>query len=66
MVKESKYTVFFTGAGVSTSSGVSDYRGPNGAWTKRRIAELQQSVRQQGVILASTINTAPSGCFELL
>jgi mono-ADP-ribosyltransferase sirtuin 6 len=29
-MRESKYTVFYTGAGVSTSSGVSDYRGPTG------------------------------------
>eukprot|EP00727_Mastigamoeba_balamuthi_P006497 m51a1_g2468 putative transcriptional sir2 family protein (467) ;mRNA; r:36099-37602 len=40
LVRGSSYTVFFTGAGVSTSSGVSDYRGPNGAWTKRRINQL--------------------------
>jgi NAD-dependent SIR2 family protein deacetylase len=41
MVKQSKYTVFFTGAGVSTSAGVGDYRGPSGAWTKRKIRELE-------------------------
>jgi NAD-dependent SIR2 family protein deacetylase len=40
-VKQSKYTVFFTGAGVSTSAGVGDYRGPSGAWTKRKIKELE-------------------------
>jgi len=42
MVMESKYTVFFTGAGVSTSAGVGDYRGPSGAWTMRKIKELQR------------------------
>ncbi|KAH3764888.1 transcriptional regulator, Sir2 family protein [Pelomyxa schiedti] len=41
MVTNSSYTVFFTGAGVSTSSGVGDYRGPSGAWTQRRINELK-------------------------
>jgi NAD-dependent SIR2 family protein deacetylase len=41
MVRESKYTVFYTGAGVSTSAGVADYRGPSGAWTQRKIIELQ-------------------------
>eukprot|EP01061_Rhynchopus_euleeides_P033046 TRINITY_DN5517_c0_g1_i3.p1 TRINITY_DN5517_c0_g1~~TRINITY_DN5517_c0_g1_i3.p1 ORF type:complete len:419 (+),score=163.79 TRINITY_DN5517_c0_g1_i3:59-1258(+) len=45
LVQASKYTVFFTGAGVSTSAGVSDYRGPSGAWTKRKIAELQRLSR---------------------
>lgn len=41
-VRESKYTVFFTGAGVSTSAGVGDYRGPTGAWTMSRIRELKR------------------------
>jgi hypothetical protein len=41
LVRKSKYTVFFTGAGVSTSAGISDYRGPTGAWTRARVAELQ-------------------------
>lgn len=41
-VRESRYTVFYTGAGVSTSAGIGDYRGPSGAWTLRRIKELQR------------------------
>lgn len=41
MVRASKYTVFFTGAGVSTSAGISGYRGPSGAWIRRRISELE-------------------------
>ena len=40
-VRESRHTVFFTGAGVSTSAGIPDYRGPSGAWTERRIRQLQ-------------------------
>eukprot|EP00466_Bigelowiella_natans_P019793 jgi/Bigna1/48995/estExt_Genewise1.C_370062 len=34
-VRKSKYTVFYTGAGVSTSAGIGDYRGPTGAWTMK-------------------------------
>jgi NAD-dependent SIR2 family protein deacetylase len=42
MIRESNYTVFYTGAGMSTAAGVGDYRGPSGAWTQRRIKELQK------------------------
>eukprot|EP01094_Clydonella_sp_ATCC50884_P026460 TRINITY_DN725_c0_g1_i1.p1 TRINITY_DN725_c0_g1~~TRINITY_DN725_c0_g1_i1.p1 ORF type:complete len:421 (-),score=92.25 TRINITY_DN725_c0_g1_i1:128-1390(-) len=44
MIRESNYTVFYTGAGVSTSSGVGDYRGPSGAWTKRKMQQLEHKV----------------------
>jgi len=32
---EAKYLVVFTGAGVSTESGIRDFRGPDGLWTRR-------------------------------
>ena len=46
-VRSSEYTVFYTGAGVSTSAGVGDYRGPTGAWTMDRVKELE-SLRASG------------------
>lgn len=35
LIAKSKHLVVFTGAGVSTESGLSDYRGPDGVWTRR-------------------------------
>lgn len=32
---EAKYIVVFTGAGISTDSGLRDFRGPDGLWTRR-------------------------------
>ncbi len=34
-IAESERLVVFTGAGISTDSGLPDYRGPDGVWTRR-------------------------------
>ncbi len=35
MIKDSSYLVVFTGAGISTESGLSDFRGKDGIWTRK-------------------------------
>ncbi len=39
ILARSKYTVAFTGAGISTESGIPDFRGPSGVWTRNPEAE---------------------------
>jgi NAD-dependent deacetylase len=34
-MRQSQYMVVFTGAGISTESGLRDFRGPDGLWTRR-------------------------------
>lgn len=38
-LREARRVVVFTGAGISTDSGIPDFRGPNGIWTRNPLAE---------------------------
>ena len=43
LINSSSYTVFYTGAGVSTGAGIPDYRGPEGCWTKRAMGQMAKA-----------------------
>lgn len=42
LLKQSRRVLAFTGAGISTASGIPDFRGPGGVWTRRTPVTLQQ------------------------
>jgi len=42
MVNEAKRIVGFSGAGISTESGIPDFRSPNGIWAKNRTVMFQE------------------------
>jgi len=42
LIRASRYLVAFSGAGISTESGIPDFRGPQGIWTKMRPIELHE------------------------
>ena len=47
MLAESRRVVAFTGAGVSTESGIPDFRSPGGIWTKYRPIEYGEFVASE-------------------
>ncbi len=47
LIRISRRTVVFTGAGMSTESGIPDFRSPGGIWTKMMPVEFQDYVRDQ-------------------
>ncbi len=45
VVADAERIVVLTGAGISTDSGIRDFRGPNGIWTKNPAAEKAADIR---------------------
>src|SRR5262245_21735455 len=44
LIAKSSRIVGFTGAGISTESGIPDFRSPNGIWANNRIIEYQEFI----------------------
>lgn len=53
-IRTSRHLVVFTGAGVSTSAGIADFRGPQGAWT------LMAQGREQDLRSIDTLEAIPT------
>ncbi|MBI2994254.1 MAG: NAD-dependent deacetylase, partial [Gammaproteobacteria bacterium] len=44
-ISNAKRVVVLTGAGISTDSGIPDFRGPRGVWTQNPKAEKLSDIR---------------------
>jgi NAD-dependent deacetylase len=42
LIRDARRILVFTGAGISTASGIPDYRGPQGVWKRRQPVYLQE------------------------
>jgi len=49
MMKDAKRVVVFTGAGISTESGIPDFRSPGGIWTKMKPIDFSDFIRSEEV-----------------
>jgi NAD-dependent deacetylase len=47
LIAHASRTVIFTGAGISTESGIPDFRSPGGIWTKNQPIQFQDFVASE-------------------
>src|ERR1700690_1374803 len=47
LLRKSRRMMIFTGAGISTRSGIPDFRGPNGVWTRRKPVYYQDFMNSE-------------------
>ncbi|MEO5697767.1 MAG: Sir2 family NAD-dependent protein deacetylase, partial [Burkholderiaceae bacterium] len=45
LIDSARRIVVLTGAGISTESGIPDFRGPRGVWTRNPSAEKQSTIQ---------------------
>ena len=52
-IKEAQNIVFFTGAGISTESGIPDFRSPGGLWSRMKPIMFQDFISSEEIRIES-------------
>ena len=55
LLREASRVVAFTGAGISTESGISDFRSPGGVWARHRYTGSRSSSFRSGGCSSSAV-----------
>ena len=50
LIDDAERVVIFTGAGISTESGIPDFRSPGGTWTKIKPIDFSDFLRSDEVV----------------
>ena len=65
LVDDAGHVVVLTGAGISTDSGIPDFRGPQGVWTKNPAAEAQSTLQNYLASLEGWVTVITGTIFVL-